>query len=322
MTNTIGKKVNVGIGKETERWTIVVPWLRTPKGTFDWDEKAEKIFDESAIWVIEDAFEAHVIKQWAEWTLETNLYVNVVWYLLLAVFGDVTSAVKETTAYSHTFEVDETNDHQSLTIAVGDDVQDKSFPLAMVNSLSISSALGDFVKISADMRSKTPTDWALTPAYTTDYALLWKHVKFKIATNKAGLWAAPYISIKSVNLTISKNLVDDDILWDVEPANFNNTLFVIEWDVELNWEDETYLDIVNDWTKKAMLIEMIDPDTTIGATSNPTLTVTLAKVSFNEIARSQGNGDIVKQTLSFKALYSTSDSEMVEVVLYNTKASY
>jgi len=322
MTNTIWKKINVGLGKETVRGTVVAPWLWTPKWTFDWDEKAEKIMDESAIGVIADAFEAHVVKKRAEGTLETNLYANVVWYLLLSVFGSVSSSVKETTAYQHDFAIAETNIHQSLTIAVADDVQDKSFPLAMVNSMTISSALGEFVKVSAEIRSKAPTDGALTPSYATDYPLLGKHVKFKLATNKAGLWAAPYITVKSVNLTISKNLVDDDVLGSVEPADFNNTLVGIEGDVELNRENETYLDLVNDGTKKAMLIEIIDANTTIGAVSNPTLKISLAKVVFTEIARSQGNGDIVKQTLSFKALYSTWDTEMIEAILYNTTTSY
>jgi len=57
----------------------------------------------------------------------------------------------------------------------------------MVNSMTISSALGEFVKVSAEIRSKAPTDGALTPSYATDYPLLGKHVKFKLATNKAGL---------------------------------------------------------------------------------------------------------------------------------------
>jgi hypothetical protein len=40
--------------------------MRCPKATLDFDEKSEKVIDESSIGVIEDSFDGHVSKQRAE----------------------------------------------------------------------------------------------------------------------------------------------------------------------------------------------------------------------------------------------------------------
>jgi glycine cleavage system H lipoate-binding protein len=71
----------------------------------------------------------------------------------LNVFGSV-STTSSGGAYEHEFSVAENNQHQSLTIGVADDTQDKQFPLAMVNTVEIGAEVGDFVKANIEFRSK------------------------------------------------------------------------------------------------------------------------------------------------------------------------
>jgi hypothetical protein len=139
MGKYIWRKINVGLGKEAVRWTAVAPWIRVPKASLDFEDKTEKIIDESSIGVIEDSFNGHITKQRSEWSLECNMYANSVWYLLLNLFWAVSTSGAN--PYTHAFTVAETNQHQSLTIGLADDTQDRQFALAMLDSLEISAVL-------------------------------------------------------------------------------------------------------------------------------------------------------------------------------------
>jgi len=321
MSRYIWRKINVGFGKETTRWTAVAPAIRCPKSTMEFDEKSEKVIDESSIGVIEDSFDGHVSKQRAEGSLECNVYANVIWYVLLNIFGSV-ATTSSGGAYSHAFSVAENNQHQSLTIWIADDTQDKQFPLAMINTVEIGAEVGDFVKANIEFRSKKGANASLTPTYSTDYAMLWKHVKVYFADNLAWLNSATAVNATNFTLTINKNIEDVDVLWSVEPNDFCNTQFTVEWNVELLRDDETYQALYKDWTKKAMRIQIIDGNDTIWTASNPTLTFDLASVIMTEFAKTQDNDALIRQGIDFKALYSMSDAKMINATLLNTKSSY
>ena len=321
MSKYIGRKINVGFGKEATRGTAVAPAIRCPKATLEFEEKSEKVIDESSIGVIEDSFDGHVSKQRAEWTFECNIYANVIWYVLLNVFGSV-STTSASGVYTHAFSVWENNQHQSLTIWLADDTQDKQFALAMVNSVEVSAEVGDFVKANIDFRSKKGANASLTPSYSTDYAMLSKHVKVYFADNLAWLDSAQAVSATNFTLTINKNIEDVDVLWSVEPNDFCNTQFTVEWNVELLRDDETYKSIYMNGTKKAMRIEIIDWNDTIWTSSNPSLTFDLASVIMTEFAKTQDNDALIRQGIDFKALYSMSDAKMITAKLVNTKTSY
>lgn len=320
MTKSIWRKINVGIGSEGTRGTAVVPWIRVPKASFDFEDKSEKIMDESSIWVIEDSMDWHVIKQWAEGSFEANVYANFVWYLLKSLFWKVNTTWVD--PYTHAFTVAETNQHASMTLSVADDTQDRQFPLAMIDTLELTANVGEFVKVNTGFKSKKSADATLTPVYWTDYVLLWKNVKVKIADDLASLDGASYISTKSLSLNFSKNLEEDAILWSVEPSDFCNTMFGVEGDVELLFEDETYKTLHDDGTKKAIRIEIEDTSTAIGTWVYPKLTIDLASVIFTEYAKTQDNDGLIKQGLTFKALYSMTDSSMITATLINDKVSY
>lgn len=311
----IWRKINVWFAKETTRWTAVAPSIWTPKASLDFEDKSEKVIDESSIGVIEDSFDWHVVKEYAEGNFECNVYANSIGYLLLNLFGAV-STTSSSGKYTHAFTVAETNAHQSLTIGLADDTQDRQFALAMLDSLDVNASVWDFVKATASFRSKKSTTASLTPSYSTDIALLGKHVKVYIADDLTWLSTATAISAISSTLTISKNLEDVDVLWSTVPEDFCNTQFWVEWTLELKWDNETYKTIYQNWVKKAMRIEIADSVNWVS------LTFDLASVIMTEFAKTQDNDALVKQSLTFKALYSMSDSSMISAKLINTHSSY
>jgi hypothetical protein len=71
-----------------------------------------------------------------------------------------------------------------------------------------------------------------------------------------------------------------------------------------------------------MRIKIIDSNDTIGTSSNPTLTIDLASVIMTEFAKTQDNDALVRQSITFKALYSMTDSSMISATLLNTQSSY
>ena len=321
MSKYIGRKINVWFWKESTRWTKVAPAIWAPKASLDFEEKSEKVIDESSIGVIEDSFDGHVVKQYAEWNFECNVYANLIWYLLLNVFGAV-ETTSSNWAYEHEFTVEESNQHTSLTIGLADDTQDKQFALAMINSLELSAEVWDFMKATADFRSKKWENATLTPSYSEDYAMLAKHVQVYLANDLDGLDSATAINATSVSLAINKNIEDVDVLWSIEPADFCNTYFSVTWKLELVWDNATYKQLYMDWTKKAMRIRIIDSNNTIWSSQNPTLTIDLASVIMTEFAKTQDNNSLVRQSIDIKALYSMSDASMITATLLNTKSSY
>lgn len=320
MSRYIWRKINVGFGKETTRWTAATPAIRVPKASLDFEDKSEKVIDESSIGVIEDSFDGHVSKQYAEWSFECNVYANAIWLILLNVFWSVSTSWSSW-EFTHAFSVAETNQHQSLTIGLADDTQDRQFPLAMVNSFELNASTGDFVKVTADFRSKKWADANLTPSYSNDFALLGKNVQVYLADSVSWLDSANAIKATNCTLTINKNLEDVDVLWSVEPDDFCNAQFTVEWSIELLWDNEDYKDIFMDWDKKAIRIEIIDSNSTLSSW-HPTLSFDLASVIITEFAKTQDNDALVRQGLTLKALYSMSDSKMITAKLVNSKSSY
>lgn len=324
MGKILGRRISLGIAKEAVRGTAETA------ATFyllllskSYDEKIEQVVDESSIAVIEDSVDAKIVKKFAAGDFECNIGDKSFGLLLLSLLGTVSSAVKETTAYNHTFSIAQSAQHQALTIFVDDpNVQDYKYPLGMVESLEINLETGKFATFKIGVRSKKGATATLTPSYTAENNFLAQHAVFKIATNLAGLTAASAISIKKITLKFSPKLEDDVVLGSVEPADFNNTEFSVDGSVELTYDDATFITALTEDTAKAMRVDMINSDVTIGATSNPELKIDLAKVKFQEVARKMDNKNIITQALKFKAFYSMTDSQLLSIILTNLQTAY
>jgi len=88
------------------------------------------------------------------------------------------------------------------------------------------------------------------------------------------------------------------------------------------YDDQTQVTNLLGNTAQALRIDFTNTAVTIGATSNPRIRFEFAKTILEEVPRSFNKGDIVTQTLKFKAFYSESDSSMVTNTVRNTVASY
>jgi len=325
MGKFIGRKIQVGLAKETVRGTAAAPtyWLDLANITVE--DEFEHVTDDNSIGTIEDAKDIKVTKKFAKGELGGKVPDKSFGLILLSSLGSVASAAKiapNAVVYDHTFTVGQTAQHQSLTVEAKNPNEQLAFANAVVGGIEIKAELNKYVEFKADLIAKTGAAAVNTPTYSAENNFIAKDISVKLATDLAGLGAASAISVKSVNIKIDSNVESDDVLGSVDPADFLNKQFGITGSIELHYDATTYKALALAGTQKALRISMTDTGTTIGTSANPGLQIDLAKVKLTEWKRSSGANEVIKQTLNFKALYSLADSKMVSIILTNLATSY
>jgi hypothetical protein len=241
---------------------------------------------------------------------------------LAACLGTWSTGVVSDSAYTHSFTRLNTNQHPSLTIFHKDQNVDEKYALAMLNQLTINCALKDYVKYSAGFLSKVGATTSSTPSYSAENPFLATHVTVKFAATIAALATASAVGVRSINLTINKNVEDWQNLGSVEPADILNKSLAVSGDLEMLYDNTTYRDYVLDGSKKACLITIDNADTLIGTASTPKLLITLAPMSFKDWGRATGQNDVVTQTMGFDGNFGISDSKTLSIQLINAQTSY
>lgn len=320
----IGRKINVGVGKETSRGTAVAPTYWIPKYEVSIDNKKEYLNNEQSIGVIADSDNSLIVKEWAEGEITGKVRDDSFGLFLLAALGSVSSSLHsgESAVYDHTFSLNNSNQHHSLTVEVKNDNEQLAYPLAVVNSLKINADVGKFVEFAVGFMAKKGVSASNTPSYSIANEFIAKHAVIKFADNLSGLDSADSVSVKSIELSIEKNIEPDEVLGSTEPSDFYNKQFSVEVNLEALFDNTTLKGYYENGTHKAMRIDLINSDTTIGNAANPELKIDLPKVSFQEWERSGGNDDLVTQSLRLKGHYSISDSKIIQAILTNTVTTY
>ena len=320
----IGRQIDVGIGKEGIRGQAVAPDFWTPKIDATVEDKVELATDETSVGIIEDSIGAEVAKRWAEGEIVGNVRDKSFGLILLSALGKVASIARTPitpVAYDHTFEVEQSATHQSLTIGAKSPVQQLRFALAVINSLEIRFELAKFVEFTANFLSRVGAVASDTVSYLTENQFLAHQIEIRTAPNLSELGGATPIKVKNVTIEIAKNAEASDVLGNIEPDNYFNKQMEITGSFDLLYEDITYKQLFLDGQSIAMRIDVTNP-TEIQTGVNPRMRIDLAKVKFPEWTREGGLNDVVSQTVSFKAYYSLADAQSIKVILTNNQSSY
>ena len=117
MSNYVGRKIAVGIARESVRGTAeATPEFYLRILSQNHKDKVEYLHSQGATGTIIENSSAEIDKQWGEGGFDAEIDAESIGLLMLALMGDVDSAV-EGDGYLHTFDLDETSaEHQSLTI--------------------------------------------------------------------------------------------------------------------------------------------------------------------------------------------------------------
>ena len=326
---TYGQAVKLGVKKEAVRGTAEATadfWI--PTTDRDIDEKQEFIQDESSYGILEGPAGQSVSKQWCEGQITAPITDKLFGVILLNLFGSVNSVANADTSATvkdHTFSVLQSAQHPSLTLFIDDPAsgQDYKYALGMLESMDINYEQGKFVEYVAKFRAKKGAVAAQTPATVVENRFTANHVTFKVAANLAGLAAGNAMNIKSFKLSIKKALEDDYVLGSKEPVDYLVKSFNVDGTFDAFWASEAdYKTTFMANTPQAFRIDLLNGDTVIGTSAHPQLTIDMALVYFTELTRAFKNGNVITQTLGFKAMYSLTDSKMLTAKLTNTQASY
>lgn len=327
MTKIIGRLVDVGIGAESSRGGGIAPTFWIPKSNYNFDDKVVKAHSNQSYGNIAmDGNQSIPAKQWSEGTIEMDMMDKPFGLILYALFGAKSVSGPTDSAYTHTFTLANTNQHQSLAVGVKQSsLASLMYKLCMIQSMTIEIVPEEIVKITLTLQGKR----AVTSSHTVSYAAYNKFVgrdlSFKIASLTSGLGAATAIPIKKLTINFEKNTMLDHSLGTVQPIDILNQGFRITGDVELDYQDRTYVDYMSDGSYKAVRINLTNrrADALIGAATNPSFTLDLSRVEFDSWESAAPNDQILTQKFTFMALYDITNGNLVNsVTLVNAQASY
>lgn len=316
MTKFIGRRGQLGIAYEASRGTPVVPTYWMPEAKLSFHDMTETAAEDQGFGNIADQDSFYVTLTKAEGDIDAQLYDYGLGYILGSLLG---AKPVTTGSYTHTFTMSQTNQAASLSLFWHDPDRDYMFPFAVVDSLKVSIKPLGLVEYTIGFKSKSARNWtAQTPVYTTTgNKFLHQDLVFKLAANVAGLAAATNISLKELNLTISRNVIHDVVMGTVEPEDVLSQQISVEGDLLLNLQDDTYRNYMLAGTYKTMEIKLLR-----SATSS--LDLQFPRVSFFEWEPDYTLNEIAKQKINFKANYDSANAlDIISTcVLLNGKSSY
>jgi len=187
----IGRLIQVGIAKETTRGTAISSasyW--NPWSDLTLDEKKEFAIDDQSYGIIEDSVHLSQTKKMAQGSMTGNAADQSIGLLLYSMFGGYGVAGPSDSAYTHTFTIGETAQHQSLTFFLHDPLaaQDYSYANGVVEKLELDLTLKKFVAFTASIRAQSgAAQSSFTPANTAENRFLPQYLAAKFALNYTGL---------------------------------------------------------------------------------------------------------------------------------------
>lgn len=318
MAKFVGRRGALGLAKEATAGTIVLPTFWLPYNSISFDDKTTTVVEEGALGRIEDSDSRHITNKFGEGEVEFDLRDTETGLILTSLFGASPTTTGGPT-YAHTYALQNTNTHQSLSLAYEDPNHAKIFPYGVINGLSISVEPEGIVTASASFMSRASRDWtasAITPSYTSlGNKFLHQHLIFKLAANTGALAAASNISLKGLTLNLTANSQLDNVTGTAEPEAVLNHQFAVEGEITLNFEDQTYRNYMLDGTYRAMEI-------TLQRSATSSLQLQFPRVSFSEWEQDRSLNEIAAQTIQFKGHYDAANgvAAISTAVLTNTNA--
>lgn len=302
MTKFIGRRGQLGIAVEATRGTAVSPTFFVPFSTMSFKDTIEEAREEQGFGVLADSDTKYVVMKMGEGEVEAQLYDKALGAILTGVLG-ASPSTAGSNPYTHTYTLSNSNQHKSLSLYFEDPDRYELYRRAMVDSFEIKVEPSGIVEYTIGFKSHAAEDWTnQSSAYTSlGNKFLHQHVQTRIAANVGALSAATPISLKSLELTISKNTTFDAVIGTVEPEDILNQQLSVEGSFELNLEDDTYRDYMLNGDHKSMEIYLF-------RSPSSSLKLQLPRVDFSEWEPDYSLNEIAKQTINFKANYDAANA--------------
>jgi hypothetical protein len=325
MAKWIGRRMDIGIGRQTQRKVPVAASLWYPKVSMTFDDKVDRVPSTEGFGRIEEDLDSYVAREYSEGDIELELRSKNIGLFLYSMMGSCATVSGSPVAgnYTHTFSLSESNQHPLLTVYVRDPIGQELYPAGTewqmfrsvgLNSLEISAVPGDLVRYTVNLRG-APSEEPWTeaePSYSaTESKFLGRHTCIRSASTIADLDTASDLDVKSIKLKIEKNLGGDDTLCTPIPVDELNKQFKVTGEIVLNYEDRTWRNYYLTYGQyRCLRIQFQNIDEVIGATAtHPSLRIDLPRVSFEGWETDRANNEIAIQTLNFTGNFDLANNQ-------------
>lgn len=321
MTKFVGRRGSLGVAFEASRGTPVTPVYWIPYAKLSFHDSIESAAEDQGFGNIADQDSFYVTLVKGEGDIDAELYDQGLGYILGSLLG-AKPVTTGSNPYTHTFTMSQTNQAATLSLYWTDPDRDYMFPFAVVDSFKVSVKPLGKVEYTIGFKSKTARNWThQTPVFTTlGNKFLHQDLVFKLAANVASLTAATNISLKELNLTISRDTIFDEVMGTVEPEDVLSQTISVEGDVMLNLQDDVYRNYMLAGTYKSMEINLLART----APTTSSLDLRFPRVSFHDWEPDYTLNKLATQKIQFKANYDSANALDIisTAVLINTKVSY
>lgn len=326
MSDIIGALVSFGYGKETVRGTAVAPTRWLGKYEFSFLPKTDKILNESAYNHLAKNSGMATLREYGEGEVTAKVFDAAIgdFFRMLTGQAATSAAVAaQSGAYDHAFNLLNTNNHTSYTLAVEEgDVTDKRYPGAMLNSLSLEFAVDDYAKMTANFLSEKGADASNTPAFTQEREFVPSHASLKVVAKGGDLDAASILAdVRAASIEFNKNLLRKETLSN-KAINPRNGRMEVTGEIEIYYNATTFRTYWENNTELALRIKVENTDDIIGVSTHPSLTIDLPFMMIENWEPDYGSDDLVPQTLSIHGLYDASTGDFIDLTVRNTVAAY
>jgi len=310
----IGRREAIGLGIETVPGTSVPPqiWLRwLTQGIQD---KTTPLENESAMGVVDRVNDSEVAATWAEGSIGGKVTSESIGFLLLGLFGSVSTGVAVSGIYPHTFSVNQSSIPSTQTITRNSPLGAKRHSYGTFDNLNITAQAGGWVEMSTAVKARAGADSSETVAFTTEKEFTSKNIALRVAADIASLSGATDIAAKSLKLTMQRSSEKFDPLGTGDVPQFDRGTFEASGEFVVRLTDSQYHDDFIANTVKALRITLSN------GTTN--LQFTAGRVRYRSLDESRDRDAIVTATIAFFCEFNTSQNASIVPVLNVSRATY
>ncbi len=315
MGKIIGRLVDLGVSVEASRGAGGTPTNWVPKSNITFDDKVLKARSIVGYGTINlEGNQALVARRHAEGIIDFDLHDESFGLFLVALLGTHSSEGPADGAYTHTFSLANDNQHKSLAFGYEEaSIGDLSFRLCMIESLQITIVPDDVVKVTATFMGRhSATAGNHSVSYTAENKFLGRHLTFKIEALTGNLAAGTNIPVRSLTINFEKNLKLIHNSGTVEPEDILNQGFRVTGEVELDYENRTYANLMNNGSNKAVRVQLVNGQATVGGGStNAQFILDLSRVDFEGWEAQRPNDEISGQTFQFIGLHDITNGNVI-----------
>ncbi len=325
-----GENVNIGIGVQSNRDTHAASqfWLpgRTPSGI---KPVLEKVLLKETRGTAVASQGSLITQARAEGDLDHNLRANSLGAILKSLLGTVVSAAVngQSGAYDHTFSLLNNAQHPMLTLnLVQPGYQAYRYVKTLATKVELDFPVNDIAncKTSFISQSEIAHDGYAAPDYTgidtNDPFFMTYQVIVQIGNTTASLST---VLTKALKIDINNGGKPNQNISEYYPGDIRSMLLSITGSIEIDYQDATWHNIFTAGTYQAMRIIATRSDISIGLNTNPTMTLTFPKVSFEGYDPNRSLEGITTDKINFVAHADpSSGNSAISVVLRNTTTDY